>query len=198
MQLPRSFFAQPTLTVARALIGKRLVKQEPDGALLSGIISETEAYIGEVDLACHAKAGRTARTIGLYDVPGTIYVYFTYGMHWMLNIVTEQKDFPSGVLLRGIFPEAGLPLMRLRRKRPDKELTNGPAKLAQALAISKDWYGYDICQTNSVLFVEDAPAVPDAAILRQARIGIPNVPDPWKSLPWNFKLKQNYEFERND
>ncbi len=190
MQLPREFFARPTLTVARELIGQRLVKLEPDGARLSGIISETEAYISEVDLACHAKAGRTQRTIGLYGAPGTVYVYFTYGMHWMLNFVTEAQDFPSGVLIRGIFAEEGLPAMRERRKRPDRELTNGPAKLAQALAISKDWYGYDICQPNSVLFVEDATATPDSDILRKARIGIPNVPEPWKSLPWNFKLNR--------
>src|SRR5258706_11078327 len=97
--LPRSFYARPTRTVARELLGCRLVRQ-CNGARLSGVVVEAEAYIGESDLACHAKAGKTPRTAVMYGLAGFSYVYFTYGMHWMLNVVTEEKDFSAAVLLR--------------------------------------------------------------------------------------------------
>ncbi len=190
MRLQRSFFARPALTVARELLGKTLVKIEPDGTRLSGTISETEAYIGELDLACHAKAGKTKRTQGLYGTPGLTYVYFTYGMHWMLNFVSDRSDFPAGVLLRAMQPIDGLDCMRARRKRPDRELTNGPAKLAQALAISQAWYGYDSCQPKATLYVEDAPVISWAQFTTQPRVGIPNVPEPWRSFPWNYQLQR--------
>ncbi len=103
-RLRRSFFARPTLTVARELLGQRLIKVE-GRRRLAAIITEVEAYIGESDLACHARAGRTARTEVMYGPPGHLYVYFTYGKHWMLNFVTEREGFPAAVLLR---KEAGI------------------------------------------------------------------------------------------
>ena len=106
MILPREFYNRPTLTVARELIGARLVRIL-NGQRLVGIITETEAYIGEKDLGCHAKAGRTARTAVMYGPPGHAYVYFTYGNHWMLNVVTEREGFPAAVLLRAIQPIEG-------------------------------------------------------------------------------------------
>ena len=101
--LHRSFFDRPTQAVARELLGCRLIRRL-GGTLLAGAIVETEAYIGERDLACHAKAGRTARTAIMYGPPGFAYVYFTYGMHWMLNLVTEAEGFPAAVLIRALQP----------------------------------------------------------------------------------------------
>ena len=108
--LPRDFFARPTLTVARAILGQRLVRLEA-GQRLAGIITEAEAYIGETDLGCHAHAGRTPRTAVMYGPPGHAYVYFTYGMHWMLNFVTEIEGFPAAVLIRAIQPVEGLEII---------------------------------------------------------------------------------------
>ena len=96
MILPGSFYDHPTLTVARELIGARLVRIL-DGMKLAGLITETEAYISGKDLACHAKAGRTPRTAVMFEAPGHAYVYFTYGNHWMLNVVTERVGFPATV-----------------------------------------------------------------------------------------------------
>src|SRR5688572_13882499 len=105
--LPAAFYARPTLTVARELLGARLVRIL-DGVRLEGLISETEAYVGETDLGCHAKAGRTRRTQVMYGPPGRAYVYFTYGHHWMLNAVTEAEGFPAAVLIRAIQPLQGV------------------------------------------------------------------------------------------
>jgi DNA-3-methyladenine glycosylase len=104
--LPRKFYNRSTLTVARELIGARLVRIL-DGVKLVGLITETEGYIGEEDLACHARAGWTPRTLPMYGPPGHAYVYFTYGNHWMLNAVTEREGFPAAVLIRAIWPHRG-------------------------------------------------------------------------------------------
>ena len=96
-RLPRVFFARPTLTVARELLGTRLVKVEDSDVRLSGIIIETEAYVGTEDLGCHARAGKTQRNAAMWGPPGHAYVYFTYGMHWMLNFVCEEAGFPAAI-----------------------------------------------------------------------------------------------------
>lgn len=186
-RLPRSFFARPTLVVARDLLGKRLVRLR-DGQRLSGLISETEAYIGEADLACHARAGRTVRTQVMYFSAGYAYVYFTYGMHWCLNFVTEAEGFPAAVLVRAILPVEGIETMRQRRRRPDSSLTDGPAKLTQALDIDGALNGVDLCHSHSVLFVESMPGIPDEQVGTGPRVGIGRVPEPWKSLPWRFQV----------
>ncbi len=113
-----------------------------EGVRLSGIIIETEAYIGEDDLGCHAKAGRTRRNAVMYGPPGYAYVYFTYGMHWMLNAVTEPDGFPAAVLIRAIQPVEGLEVISARRQGRD---TLGPAKLTQALGIDGLLNGADLC-----------------------------------------------------
>jgi DNA-3-methyladenine glycosylase len=143
-RLPRDFYARPTLEVAADLIGKVLVHQTPSGST-AGRIVEVEAYIGEDDPACHAAPGRTRRNEPLYGVPGVAYVYLNYGIHYLTNVVTEQKGFPAAVLLRALDPLDGLALMRRRRARSSgrsaeslthPELCRGPGNLSKALGIT--------------------------------------------------------------
>ena len=114
-RFPREFFARDTLAVARDLLGAHLVRQF-DGDRLSGLVVECEAYIGRSDTACHASRGRTARTEVMFGPPGFAYVYFTYGIHWMLNVVTEKEGFPAAILVRAIQPLEGTPAMRALRQ----------------------------------------------------------------------------------
>jgi len=181
--LPIEFYNRPTQTVARELIGARLVRML-DGQRLAGIISETEAYIGEADLGCHAKAGKTKRTAVMYGPPGHAYVYFTYGMHWMLNAVTETEGFPAAVLIRAIQPEEGLEVIRSRR---GGRATDGPAKLTQALGIDGRLNGIDLSGTAAGLWIETGIPIPDQAVTIGARVGLNTVPEPWKGKPWRFR-----------
>jgi DNA-3-methyladenine glycosylase len=182
--LSRAFYIRPTLEVARDLLGMRLVRLE-SGVRLSGIITETEAYIGEEDLACHARAGKTRRTVVMYSLPGYAYVYFTYGMHWCLNAVTEQEGFPAAVLIRALQPEEGLDIIRARRNDRD---TNGPAKLTQALGVDGSLNGVDMCTQTAGLWIEAGDAVPDVNVTIGQRVGLNNVLEPWKSKPWRFRV----------
>ena len=184
--LPRKFYNRPTLTVARELIGARLVRIL-DSVKLVGIITETEGYIGEEDLGCHAKAGRTPRTLPMYGLPGHAYVYFTYGNHWMLNAVTEQEGFPAAVLIRAIWPIEGAEVMSARREGRD---TFGPGKLCQALGIGKGENNADLTATAQSLWIEAGVKVPDSAVTISPRVGLYTVPEPWKSKPWRFWIRE--------
>ncbi|MDO8678025.1 MAG: DNA-3-methyladenine glycosylase [Acidobacteriota bacterium] len=145
MILPVDFYARPTLDVARELIGMVLVYRSAPGTT-SGRIVEVEAYIGEDDPACHAAVGRTVRNAPLYGPPGRAYVYLNYGLHDMMNAVTEEEGHPSAVLIRALEPLEGVPLMRRRRSRApwrkgkpavaDHELCRGPGNLTRALGIT--------------------------------------------------------------
>jgi DNA-3-methyladenine glycosylase len=183
--LPREFYARPTLQVARDLLGARLVRVFR-GRRLSGIVVETEAYIGESDLGCHAKAGRTGRTAVMYGLPGRAYVYFTYGNHWMLNVVTERKDFPAAVLLRAIQPAEGIEIISRRRQNRD---TLGPGKLTQALGITGASNGSDLTNSGSRLWIEAGATVARSLVTRGPRVGLNSVPEPWKSKPWRFRVR---------
>jgi DNA-3-methyladenine glycosylase len=183
--LLHKFYNRPTLTVARELIGARLVRIL-DGVKLVGIITETESYIGEEDLACHAKAGRTPRTQVMYGPPGHAYVYFTYGNHWMLNAVTEREGFPAAVLIRAIWPIEGADVMSARRGGRD---TFGPGKLCQAMGIGQEENHADLTATRQGLWIEAGAAVPDSAVTVGPRVGLFRVPEPWKSKPWRFLVK---------
>ena len=193
-RLPRDFFAAPPLQVARQLLGTRLVRldgERPDRTpkRLAGLITETEAYCGEEDLACHARAGRTPRTAVMYDSPGHAYVYFTYGMHWMLNFVVQPVDLPAAILIRGVLPVEGLEIIASRRQsRPQEQWTNGPGKICRAFNIDGSLNGFDLCASDSVLFIEAGLAVPDSIMKITPRIGIDSVPEPWKSKPWRFTV----------
>lgn len=185
-RLCRSFYARSTLNVARDLLGQRLVRFE-HGLRTSGIILETEAYIGTEDLGCHARSGRTQRNQSMWGPPGQVYIYFTYGMHWMLNLVTEEQGFPAAVLIRSLIPDEGIERMRERRGgKPDRILTNGPAKLCQALHIDGSLNEIDSTSGDAAIFVERIGAVPDKDVFTGSRIGLNNVPEPWKSKPWRF------------
>jgi DNA-3-methyladenine glycosylase len=191
--LTRGFFNRHTLQVARNLLGTRLVRLEGNRRI-AGYIVETEAYRGEEDLGCHAKAGLTLRTRVMYGPPGHAYVYFTYGMHWMLNFVCEAEGFPAAVLIRGLAPSEGLDLIAHRRRgRPREQWTNGPAKICQAFGIDGKVNDADLSAPNAELFVERGEEVPDSNVTTGPRVGLNTVPEPWKSVPWRF-LVDGYRF----
>jgi DNA-3-methyladenine glycosylase len=186
MPLPVEFYDRPTLIVARALLGVRLVRIL-DGVRLSGLITETEAYIGQEDQACHARAGLTSRTRVMYGPPGRAYVYFNYGMHWMLNVVTQPEGFPAAVLIRALQLESGVELVASRRGNvKPANWTNGPAKLTQAFGIDGSHHDLDLTSSASGLWLEPGVVISDTNVTIGARVGLYNVPEPWKSLPWRF------------
>ena len=157
-----------------------------DGVKLVGLIIETEAYISEEDLGCHAKVGRTPRTQIMYGPAGHAYVYFTYGNHWMLNAVTEREGFPAAVLIRAIQPVEGVEIMSRRRNGRD---TFGPGKLTQAMGITKNENGGDLTTAAGGLWIEAGVHVPDSRVTKTPRVGLYSVPEPWKSKPWRFVVK---------
>jgi DNA-3-methyladenine glycosylase len=186
-RLTRSFYQRPTLAVARDVLGARLVHIERGGLQSSGLIVEAEAYIGPNDLGCHARAGRTARNASMWGPAGHAYVYFTYGMHWCLNVVTEADGFPAAVLLRALLPTEGLPSIRRRRGvAGENDLTGGPAKLCQALGIDRRFDGHDLCAPQATLFLESGPRIADEDVTTGPRVGLDGVPEPWRSVPWRF------------
>lgn len=161
--------------MARDLIG-RVLECTRDGVTCRGIISETEAYLGEHDPACHAAVGRTARTAGLYGPPGTAYVYFIYGMYWCVNAVTRTEGLPSAVLIRGVRPLEGLDAMRRRRglgrRISDHALADGPGKLCRAFGIDGPaHHGADLVRGATLRILHGAP-VDDAHVAVTPRIGI--------------------------
>ncbi|MFL7790541.1 MAG: DNA-3-methyladenine glycosylase [Anaerolineae bacterium] len=171
-RLGRDFFARDTLAVARELLGQRLVRVL-EGKRLSGRIVEVEAYVGEEDQACHARSGRTERNASMYGLPGCAYVYFIYGMHHCLNVVTEQEGFPAAVLVRALEPLEGIDVMRARRGgRTEVELVSGPARLCQALAIDRQFDGADLCESDADLFIEQEEGVPGGAVVTGPRVGV--------------------------
>ncbi|MGA2780540.1 MAG: DNA-3-methyladenine glycosylase [Smithella sp.] len=182
--LDRKFYRRDTLQVARALLGKKMVRQIK-GLELAGMIVETEAYCGEADSACHAHRGKTPRNTVMFGEPGHAYVYFTYGMHYMLNLVTEAKDNPCAVLIRAVVPLAGIEEMEARRKRKGAQLSNGPAKLCQAFGIDKSLNGWDLT-SGKELWVADYKKIPAKSIKTTPRIGIDYAKEEHREAPWRF------------
>jgi len=178
--LPASFYARETEIVARELLGTVLECDTGQG-IASGIIVETEAYLGEHDLACHAAAGRTTRTEHLYGAPGISYVYFIYGMYWCFNAVTREAGLPSAVLVRALEPLDGIALMHKRRPRikSDVDLTNGPGKLCTALGITGQMTGKPL--QRRPLVIREGEPVDDNQVEVTARIGIT------KSADWPLR-----------
>jgi DNA-3-methyladenine glycosylase len=182
--LPRSFYERETEIVAREMLGTVLECDTGEGRA-SGIIVETEAYLGEHDLACHAAAGRTARTEALYGPPGTSYVYFIYGMYWCFNAVTRAEGSPSAVLVRALEPLDGIAMMHKRRRRirSDLDLTNGPGKLCTALGITGSMSGKSL--QRKPLVIREGEPVSDESVEITRRIGITRSAD-WP-LRWIVK-----------
>lgn len=166
-KLDRSFFLRDVLNVAPELVGMVLTMRSGDNTTSRYLITETEAYRGEADRACHASRGRTPRTEIMYHEGGKIYVYFVYGMYWMLNFVTGDREEPQAALIRGI------------------EGFNGPGRLTRALGIDRSYYGEDLT-TSPRIWVEDIGHRP--AIKTGKRIGIEYAGALWKNKPWRFYM----------
>lgn len=190
-KLPRSFFLHDTVTVARALLGCVLWRFL-DGELLAARIVETEAYLGANDMASHARRGlRSERNQSMYLEGGHAYVYFTYGMHWCLNVVTQETDVAEAVLLRGAEPIRGIESMRTRRPKAkrDWELMNGPGKICMAMDIDRRLDGESLAGDTLFLTPRDVD-VADDDIAVSPRIGIDNSGDA-AAWPLRFFLRGN-------
>ncbi len=171
--ITRIYFNRPTLTVARWMIGKYLVRQNGTG-ITAGKIIEVEAYIGPQDKACHASKGRTPRTEVLFGPPGISYVYLIYGMYHCLNVVTERAGFPAAVLIRAV--------------EVNGELIDGPGRLCRALEIDRSLDRLDMTSGESMWFEDRGPAIPRGAIGMFPRIGVDYAGE-WAKKPWRFRLQ---------
>ena len=164
-RIGRDFYCRDVLDVAPDLLGKSLVRNHPDGTRSSHMITETEAYRGIEDKACHASKGRTPRTEVMFGEGGYLYVYLIYGTYWMLNVVTGMEGVPQAVLIRGL-SEA-----------------SGPGRLTRLIQIDKDYYGEDLVISNRI-WVEESANKPEYTT--GPRVGIDYSGDPWKDLPWRY------------
>lgn len=182
--IPRSFYDRDTVDVAQDLIGKLLVRRIGK-KIISGMIVETEAYRYKDDAASHSFMGMTERNKAMFGQVGKAYVYFTYGMHYCVNVVAKNEEFEAGaVLFRALKPMEGVDFMMKQRKTTlISNLTNGPAKLTQALQITKKQYGEDLTK-NSSLFVIEGKEIKKSEIISRSRIGIKKATDKL----WNFSL----------
>lgn len=186
--LPRSFYEQDTLDTARMLLGQKVVRRLPDGGTVSGVIVETEAYLTG-DPACHAYRGQTPRNAAMFGPPGHAYVYFTYGLHMMLNLVCAQEGVAEAVLIRALEPLEGVETMRRLRggAMATKQLTNGPGKLAQALALTRAADNHkDVTDPHGDLVVVPHEFPPFETVAT-TRIGISQGVE----LPWRFYVRGN-------
>lgn len=184
LPLPRAFYAQPTVEVARALIGKTLTRRTTEG-LVAGIIVETEAYVSASDPAAHGYSGKTARNAAMFGPPGHAYVYVSYGMHHCLNVVTEAEGTGAAVLVRALEPVHGVALMRRWRGEgmADRDLCRGPGRLCQALGISLAENEADL-RGDALWLSETAGMTIPVMLAASPRIGISRATD----LPWRFYL----------
>ena len=165
MRLGPNFYQRDVLEVAPQLLGKVLVRQFDNGQTLRLRITEVEAYRGQDDRACHASKGRTPRTEVMFRAGGIVYVYFIYGMYWLLNVVTGLEGDASAVLIRGV------------------ESATGPGRVGKLLALDRSFYGENL-ETSERIWIEDAPLV--ARFTQTARIGVDYAGPDWASKPWRF------------
>ena len=184
--LDQDFFVRSTLTVARDLLGKIFFRRY-EGRVLAGRIVEVEAYHGEGDEAAHSYNGRRPRNEVMFRNGGYLYVYFTYGMHFCMNVVTEGEGTGAAVLIRGIEPLEGIDTMRELRGHPRREhdLTNGPAKICQAFAIARAENG--LLLDGAILGIADASAIPAKRVVTSPRIGITRS----RELPWRMYVEDS-------
>ena len=165
MKLEQDFFSRDVLEVAPDLLGKMLLRRFETGEIFKSQITEVEAYRGEEDKACHASKGRTSRTEIMYHPGGSVYVYLIYGMYWMLNFVTGDRNEPQAVLIRGL-----------------ADIT-GPGRITRRLEIGSDFYGEDLAGSERI-WIEDTGQ--QVEMQAGSRIGIDYAGEPWKTLPWRF------------
>ncbi len=200
MKVSREFFTrEDTLVIARELLGKLLVVPDENGDRVSGMIVETEAYLGIRDKAAHSYGGRrTARNEVTYGPGGHVYVFFVYGMYYQLNLVTGPSDHPHVVLIRGIEPVEGVEIMRARRgPMKDRNLTSGPGKLCIAFGIDRGLNGSDL--TGGRIWVEEYLSIRGDDIEAGPRIGI-DYAEEFADMPWRFFVRGNSyvsKFSRN-
>ena len=167
MRLDRDFYTQDVLEVAPQLLGQRLVKVDGDGNRTSFLITETEAYRGSEDLACHASKGRTRRTEVMFGEGGFLYMYLIYGMYWMMNVVTGTEGMPQAVLFRGL------------------RETSGPGRLTRLIGVDSSYYGEDLVNSERIWIEGTGPAPSFSA---GPRVGIEYAGPPWKDMPWRFLM----------
>ncbi len=199
LPLPRSFYSREPAHVARALIGKQLIRILDDTTVVCRIV-ETEAYRGSGDAASHAYRGRTKRNFPMFGPPGHAYVYFIYGRHWMFNIAAHSAGAPGAVLIRAVEPHNGPDLLRRRRAhqgrgdqcgrpRHDRDLTNGPAKLAQALDLTGDHNNLDLCIGAEITIIDAALGVGET-VATGPRVRVSGGEDA-QARPWRFCIAGN-------
>jgi len=166
-RLEREFYRQDVLVVAPQLLGQKLVRVYPNGTRATFVITETEAYRGGEDMACHASRGQTPRNRVMFGDGGHLYMYLIYGMYWMLNVVTGTVDVPQAVLFRGL-PEA-----------------SGPGRLTRLIRVDKEFYGEDLVRSGRI-WIEETGVRPGYSA--GSRVGIDYAGDPWKDMPWRFLI----------
>lgn len=166
-RLERDFYRKDVLEVAPRLLGQHLVRAYPDGSRSTYVITETEAYRGGEDLACHASKGRTPRTEVMFGDGGHLYMYLIYGMYWMLNVVTGIQEVPQAVLFRGL------------------REANGPGRLTRLISVDREFYGEDLVSSHRI-WIEESGIHVD--FRTSQRVGIDYAGAPWKDLPWRFLI----------
>lgn len=168
-RLPLDFYLQDVLEAAPSLLGQKLVCRQPSGLLTTHIITETEAYRGTDDKACHASKGRTERTKTMFERGGVLYMYLIYGMYWMMNVVTGARDVPQAVLIRGLLD------------------VSGPGRLTRELGLDGSYNGEELLHSERIWITGSGSK---AEYTTHPRIGIDYAGEPWKSKPWRYVLKQ--------
>jgi DNA-3-methyladenine glycosylase len=199
---PVSFYEIHAAKVARDLVGALLFRRVK-ATVTSGWIVETEAYEGQDDLGCHAHVGLTNRNAVMYGRGGVAYVYFTYGMHWLFNVVCGPKNHPAAVLIRAIFPRTDLEQIQISRPIPRgaiarngyKGWLDGPAKLCQGLGISGKHNQLSLTENTGEFWISEGKTINDPNVQISPRIGLFSVPEPWKSIPWRFSIPPSEQFQ---
>lgn len=195
--LRRTFYVRDVLEVARDLLGMTLVRETRDGdgrtRRLAGRIVEVEAYDGEDDLACHASRGRTKRTEPMFGEAGHAYVYFVYGMHCCLNVVTGPVGYPAAVLIRAVEPLEGSETMERGRARPER-IGSGPGRLTRAFRIGLSLNRADLCVPGP-FYIERGRPVPGRLVVRGPRVGV-EYAGLWSRKPWRFGVRDSPSLSR--
>lgn len=192
-RLGRDFFIRDTLTVSKQLLGKRVVRNH-NGVVLTAMIVETEAYIGTIDAATHAYRGMTERNKVMWEEGGALYVYQIYGMYFCMNVITEPKGIPAGVLIRAVEPLDNIDKMAALRKMDLStasvySLTSGPGRVCQALGVTKKENGIDLV-TNENIYITEYTDIDQSQIAITPRINIDYAPEA-AQYPWRFFIKGN-------